>query len=78
MRRVGGVRRGSGRNFRWGQVSLFLFLAVTHGEGFAHQLLNCVWVYCVAVGMATKLTNITSLECLVCACVCVCVCVCVQ
>ena len=34
---------------------------MTHGEGFAHQLLHCVWVHCVAVGMATELTDITSL-----------------
>ncbi len=45
---------------------LFLLLAVTHGEGFSHQLLHCVRVYSVAVGMATELTNITSL---VCACI---------
>ena len=36
---------------------------MTHGEGFAHQLLHCVRVHCVAVGMATKLTDITSLVC---------------
>ena len=34
---------------------------MTHGEGFSHQLLHCVRVHCVAVGMATKLTDITPL-----------------
>ena len=50
---------------------LFLFFAVTHGEGFSHKLLHHVWVNCVTVGMATKLTNVTSLVCSVCN-VCVC------
>jgi hypothetical protein len=45
---------------------LFLLLAVTHGEGFSHQLLHRVRVHSVAVGMATKLTNITSLDMTLC------------